>query len=315
MPEEELLSFALDRYNVYPSEAVSLHVRPNIAHMPAGTRLQLALPAALQLLRYRLLDGGAADGQRVSVVEHDEDILLQWEWPEAGPARELVVLTRVRHTLPTSYLAVQAALMDADGAVLLLLEQRIFVRQMAQMMNYMPEIHHDSDFINRFLMLFESFWQPINERNDAIHEFFNPHLTPASFLPWLGSWFGLVLDEELPEERQRSLLAQIAPIFAARGTRQSLVDFLRLYTGGEVSVVEHMDENLVLGDDTCLGYSVALGTELTPQSFDVSVRLPPNAAPYEPDSEMGLRYRRRLEALIATFQPAHTVFHLELQPA
>ena len=343
MPVEEVLSFALDRYNAYPSEQVALFVHLDCADLPAGYSVQIALPALLQLETYRISRNrlnNSGDEQSVTIIEREEDILLVWQWDKTrmGQEGELVATTRVRQDTPTGsvgtvYLSAQAALIDPSGEAVLLLGQRVYVRQISQSMRYLPEIYRASDFTNRYLMLFESFWRPTVERINASDAYFDPHLTPPSFLPWLGSWFGLSLEEDLPEERKRSLLAQIAPIYAGRGTRQSLVAFLQLYTGGEVRVKEHINDTFVLGNDTRLGYAIALGdhdakNRVTPQSFDVFIKVPERAVPYESSNrsvgtgsvgtgsdreQARQRYRRRLEALISSFRPAHAIFTLQIE--
>ena len=98
-------------------------------------------------------------------------------------------------------------------------------------LEYLPGIYSDSDFLGRFLLIFESILSPIERTVSNLHHYFDPDLTPREFVAWLGAWLGLVLDERWPENRRRALIRAAAELYRWRGTRRGLSEFIRLYTG------------------------------------------------------------------------------------
>ncbi|MDB5860573.1 MAG: phage tail protein [Ramlibacter sp.] len=66
----------------------------------------------------------------------------------------------------------------------------------------------------------------------------DPRITPGAALPWLAQFIGLVLDPCWPQEVQRRLIPQAAPLFRTRGTLASLQRMLELLTGAEVVIIE-----------------------------------------------------------------------------
>ncbi|MEA4909111.1 MAG: phage tail protein [Anaerolineaceae bacterium] len=316
MIETERLAFAADRYNTYPSEPVQFYLRPAFGDIPPGYSVQVELPPALRVEDFQL--SNRDHGQQVWAGERAGATLLHWQWDWMAPSlcSELVVRARVLPETPQGALLCRAWLVDGQGNLAEPCGVQVQVKRTAEMLRYLPEIYTRDDFTNRFLMLLESFWKPISQQIDQMDCYFDPGLTPAGFLPWLGAWFGLELDENLSEAAQRRMLANIAPIFALKGTQQALESFLAQYTGGKVSVTEQRDHNLVLGAGARLGYQVALGTDNHPHTFHVVVCLPAQHALHGgEESLLRQQYYRRIQALIDLFRPAHTIYHLEIQPA
>lgn len=66
----------------------------------------------------------------------------------------------------------------------------------------------------------------------------DPCATPAELLPWLAGFSGLVLDERWPEATRRAIVAEVTPLFRARGTLRGLTRFLELFLGVPVTLVE-----------------------------------------------------------------------------
>src|SRR5205807_6447131 len=87
---------------------------------------------------------------------------------------------------------------------------------------YLPDIFQENDFLRRFLRIFEDIWEPLEQRQDHIEMYFDPHTCPASFLPWLASWFDLSLNMHWPEARMRGLLAEAMDLYSLRGTNYGL---------------------------------------------------------------------------------------------
>jgi phage tail-like protein len=157
------------------------------------------------------------------------------------------------------------------------------VGAMSRYLPYLPIIFHENDFLSRFLQIFETIWEPLEQRQDHLDMYFSPQTCPASWLPWLASWFGLALEAQLPEVRARALLAETIEIYRWRGTRYGLTRVIEVCTGIHPNITEDPSE---------------------PNVFRVSVRIPKNA---NPDLMATLR------DLISTHKPAHTGFVIEVQ--
>ena len=148
-------------------------------------------------------------------------------------------------------------------------------------LKYLPIIFQDSDFLGRFLAIFEAIWEPLEMRQDYVHMYLDPRTCPASFLPWLASWFGLDVNAHWPEARLRSLLTEIIELYRWRGTKYGLARMIELCTGAAAEVTENPAEPFI---------------------FRVRVT-PPEGTVLE---------KEFVEDLILTHKPAYTGYILEM---
>ena len=184
---------------------------------------------------------------------------------------------------------------------------------------HLPSLYEQDNFMGRFLMLFESFWGPIDQQISGMHNYFDPDLTPARFLPWLASWFDLALDDNWNEEQQRELLNSVMWLYRRRGTRVALQRYLEIFTQNPVEILEKRAKNMTLGRRARLGVGVALGTGNMPHTFTVRVQLNEILPSAGVDEEKAAREVARLEKqrlalldrMIVAEKPAHTSYRLE----
>jgi phage tail-like protein len=148
----------------------------------------------------------------------------------------------------------------------------------------LPSIFQDGDFLGRFLLIMESIWEPLEQRQDHIDAYFDPATSPASFLPWLASWIDPTLNTRWPEKRLRALLAEAMNLYRWRGTRYGVARMIELCTGLTPQI-----------------------TEDPAAPFVFRVRLTVS-------SETGVD-PRLVEAIIRTQKPAHTGYVLEMSAA
>jgi phage tail-like protein len=159
-------------------------------------------------------------------------------------------------------------------------------------LDFLPGIYRESQFLGRFLLIFESILGPIERTVDNISHYFDPALTPPECVAWLGSWLGLVLDERWPEERRRGLISAAVELYQWRGTRRGLSEFVRLYSGITPEIVE-------------LSLSEVSAAPNRAFRFTLRLHLPPGV---ELDREL-------LESIIDLEKPAFAACALELVPA
>ncbi len=108
-------------------------------------------------------------------------------------------------------------------------------RSDSRYLQYLPGIYH-TDFMKRFLAIFESVLTPIEWNIDNFDLYLNPKTTPSGFLPWLANWFSITFDSTWSEEQQRELLIEAHNIYARRGTRWALARVLEIYTKVEPEI-------------------------------------------------------------------------------
>ena len=145
----------------------------------------------------------------------------------------------------------------------------------------LPVIYADSDFLARFLLLFQNVWEPLEQRQDHIEMYFDPRTSPASFLPWLASWLDLSFNQHWPETRRRRLLAEAIDLYRWRGTRYGLVRMIEVCT----NITPEVNENTT-----------------QPYTFDVKITLPQGG-----DIDKNL-----IDELIQAHKPAHAGYRLEV---
>ncbi|HUF39609.1 MAG TPA: phage tail protein I [Anaerolineales bacterium] len=153
-------------------------------------------------------------------------------------------------------------------------------RYSSVLMDYLPGIYH-SDFMSRFLGLFEATLLPVAWTIDNFDQFLDPETSPAGFLPWLASWYGLAFDSTWSEAQRRRLIAEAHAIYTRRGTRWALTRVLEIYTGVEPEI-----------DD--------VSKDLDPFTFSVSI----------PVRKRDVR-DDLIEALIDAHKPAHTSYSIK----
>jgi phage tail-like protein len=137
-------------------------------------------------------------------------------------------------------------------------------------LRYLPPAYREDPssaaFLERFLSLFETIFEGLDQEIDQLFRFFDPRLAPKEFLPWLNSWINLSLDDDVPEDRMRHFLKRAPHLYDRKGTPEALIEFLEIYTGRQVFLTEHSRglKPLVLGGpDFKLGLgAVLLGSGL-----------------------------------------------------
>lgn len=315
---DQNLTLALDRYVCYPMETVTLFARLTVPRLNHAL-INLKLPQMTEMLSIGL---SGVENCDLSVLNSgDEGSVLTvplYKYLQAGESAELRMQVRLHSLELDHYINFSAWLSDADSdseapGVIPVSASRITlaVKAHATYLRYLPEIYSYDDFMNRFLMFFESFWKPINQQVAQVENYFDPEITPEAFIPWLASWVGLKIDDSFPKERIRQLLKSAIDFYHCRGTLHSLQLFLELYSGGEVSVKELKAHNLTLGKDARLGEGVALGRANQPGT--VCVTLKASKKELERTGFSSEIYSQKISQFIRGIVPAHTIFTLDCQ--
>ncbi|HET9832299.1 MAG TPA: FHA domain-containing protein [Vicinamibacterales bacterium] len=176
-----------------------------------------------------------------------------------------------------------AAMLDDESPFLVRDDLPVPIDSTSRYLPFLPVIFHENDFLQRFLQIFEAVWEPLEQRQDHIDLFFSPRTCPASWLPWIASWFGLSIEPYLSEARARALLAEGIDIYRWRGTRYGLTRVIEVCLGIRPIVVVRPDDPHVIR--VCVSPSeIARGEVMS-----------------------------TLRELIATHKPAHMGYVIEVQ--
>jgi len=313
------LDHVVDLYRCYPGETVTFYTRVQVGHPLPGFTLRISAPEGMTLGDYRMPTNGGSILPEIEVGS--EASYFAWREAgdiEAGTSFEYQVEAKIAPTDRDLTLESQAVVTaEWTGEVTDLAKETVAIAVFAkgQYLEYLPAIYRSDDFLGRFLMLFESFWGPIERQIDNAPYYFDPDTAPPDFLPWLASWLDLVFDDRWPEEKRRRLLRYVASLYRKRGTKAGLQEYLEIFCDGQVEITEHRAGNFRLGPGTRLGPGIALGTSNTPHMFTVVVRLParsPSLTGDEGDRETAA-YRRMIESIIEAEKPAHTDYTLQIE--
>jgi phage tail-like protein len=313
-PPAVTLAHVADSSRRYPGETVTFLTRVEAQQALADFTLRLAVPDGLVLGETRMLPNPAGDLPQLVFLDGTRYLIWTQRNLRSGERYEYQMGTTVAPTdkpLTLSSRAVALVTDRSDGGAPLIqaATATVEVTPQGQLLKYLPALYTEQDeFMGRFVMLFESFWQPIEERINNIHYYLDPKLTPPDLLPWLATWVDLMLDEKWPEEKRRKLLSAMVPLYRQRGTRRGLQQYLEIYTGQQAHIVEHRAHNFQLGKITRLGPSAALGKRNVSHTFSVTLTLPPLES-----EEQRKERQRKIEAIIESEKPAHTAYTLTIQ--
>lgn len=311
-----VINHVADFNNRYPGEVVTFFTRLEAHEELAGLALRVSLPHQLMVgdfspprQRPQLTPQVEVGSQASYVVWNVEAGLA------AGESLEFQTEAVVAPTRQNLTLESRAALVTTGENELLADERaRLAVWTQGKYLNYLPAVYQKDDMMGRFLMLFESFWKPIEVQVDSAAYYFDPRTAPIDFLPWLASWLDLELDERWPEERLRLLIRWAIALHRSRGTRWGLLKYLEIYTGRQAKVIEKISNNFVLGPEATLGPSIALGRGNVPHTFTVELQLPPLDINDRQERQRQEKIRRRtIESIIEMQKPAHTLYTLNLE--
>ncbi len=102
----------------------------------------------------------------------------------------------------------------------------------------LPVIFHDQDFLGRYLLIFQTLWEPLEWRQDHLEMYFDPLTAPVGFLRWLEQWLGIAANQHWPESRRRRFMVEAMDLYRWRGTPSGLRRMIEICTGLNPSIEE-----------------------------------------------------------------------------
>ena len=156
-----------------------------------------------------------------------------------------------------------------------------FPEGQAKYLSFLPVIFHHGDFMNRYLQIFETIWEPLEWRQQHIDFYFDPRTCPVGMLKVLSAWIGMTPDSRWSEWRHRRILMESAELQRWRGTAYTLSRMIELSTDVASTIIEDPNDPFVF-----------------------TVRLPRGTG----DQQLEM-----VRDLVESHKPAHTGYRLEVQ--
>lgn len=159
----------------------------------------------------------------------------------------------------------------------------------------LPAVYQEDGFAQRLTAGLDDVLAPVLCVLDCLDAYVDPELAPEDFVSWMEGWVGLDLDEDVPVERRRAMVASAGDVYRMHGTARGIAASVRALTGAEPTV----------RDTGGVAWSVspaAPAAETRPPSVTVTV---PAGSAFD---------RRAVERAVAGAKPAHVAHHVEVEP-
>lgn len=181
----------------------------------------------------------------------------------------------------------------------LLQRMRIYFPRFSYL-SYLPAIYQEQggggDFLERFLALFGTFYEQLEEKIAGISHYFDVDAASGPFLRWLASWVGLAFEERWDDEQVRKLLQRSPELFRAWGTRRGIEEMIEICIGEKPYIVEHFQVKSFADDSRLRELFYRLYGD-NPYSFCIIVK-----SEHVEDE----RKRLMIERIVLEQKPAHT---------
>lgn len=158
--------------------------------------------------------------------------------------------------------------------------------------------------VARLLRIIDPMFAGFETVLDALPDFFDPVQAREDFLPWLASWTALVLRADWSLEQKRTVLFRIIPLYRKRGTKAGLEEYLKIYVGEGVSIVD--DDEPPPGGESAGSGSGPVAEGNPAHHFRV------NVAFSTPDRAELKKKTDSVKAVLDIEKPAHTHYTLTI---
>jgi phage tail-like protein len=110
-------------------------------------------------------------------------------------------------------------------------------------LQYLPSVFQEDEesrlFLDRFLSIFQTEFDDLDQRIDLIWQLFDPYSVDTKYLYWLAAWLALVINPEWPEAKLREMVKDAHETYRLRGTVAGLERAVQDYVGVPAKVLEH----------------------------------------------------------------------------
>jgi phage tail-like protein len=151
-----------------------------------------------------------------------------------------------------------------------------------------PEVYREEGaFFHRYLSVFSSMYNDLQEKIDAAYALIDPDTAPADLLSVYASWFGISLDGDLVDEsRMRALLKKVPSLVRKKGTREAIEELVKIFVDTPFYIVERQ---------TALKYATAENRRVLEQLYGDDPFSFTLLIDRMPDEKLQLRLMRLIE--------------------
>ena len=113
---------------------------------------------------------------------------------------------------------------------------------------YLPSIYKENEALQNFLYGMQVSMFRQKEIVDNIEDIFIPR--KSEFLDWLASWYGVSFSTAIESDTKRKLIYRLIELYKKRGTKEYLVEMVRILTGREIEIREREIPNYLKEEDS-----------------------------------------------------------------
>jgi phage tail-like protein len=134
-----------------------------------------------------------------------------------------------------------------------------------ELIDYLPLTYRRKDkdangFLARWLRMIHGEFGRIEELLDDMPRLMDVQHVPASSLAWLAQCLAFELPQIADDDERRALLGRAVRLYARRGSKESIAEFVEIYTGIRPAIVEAFTDRRIwmLGVTSHLGFDTRL---------------------------------------------------------
>ncbi|MFC5702279.1 phage tail protein [Cohnella faecalis] len=173
-------------------------------------------------------------GKDISFDEKLAGLAPYWSEPVINPADALFFEAQGR------YLWLKIEWIGSERTAPTLRRLRVYFPR-DTLLSHLPSVYREesgSDFLERFLSLFGTLFDDMEEKIEGMALQFDRERVNGSQLRWLASWLGIACDEHWSDEWVRRLIRAAPELYHYRGTKRGIVTLIETLTGTPPIIVE-----------------------------------------------------------------------------
>jgi len=173
---------------------------------------------------------------------------------------------------PGRYLRLQL-LLKTNGSVSPTLNSIQIGYPRSSYLQYLPAVYQEDDqsriFLDRFLRIFQTTFDGMDQTLDDLWTRFDPMSVPNSWFNWLASWIAFPINPLWTDNQRRTALKQAGQIYRLRGTPSGVQQLIKQYSGVDARLIEHfrLRQLIILPDKPDGSAALGLGTRLWSRDY------------------------------------------------
>lgn len=138
---------------------------------------------------------------------------------------------------------------------------------------YLPAVYQEDDpsrvFLDRFLRIFQTTFDGLDQTIDNIWTLFDPLSVPDKWYYWLAAWIALPTNPLWTDQQRRTALKSAGKLYPQRGTPAGLPILVEQYSGVSIRLIEHfrLRQLIILSDGPQGGIVLGSGTRLWSRDY------------------------------------------------